>query len=201
MKLVIASKNFHKIREFRSILGEAIDWDILSLIDYPDVSSPEETASSFTGNALIKAEHATKYLDAWSIADDSGLVVPALKGAPGVFSARYAGSTASDVENRNKLIKNMNGLRDDSRAAYFECAIVLTSPKGYQKTVVGTCEGTIIEEERGSNGFGYDPLFLKYGYTKTFGELDEATKNRVSHRRKAIDKLLLVLEGLKESKN
>jgi XTP/dITP diphosphohydrolase len=196
MELVIASRNVHKIREFRSILKKMGNFDLLSLIDFPNYVPPPEDADTFEGNAIVKAEHAAKALNRWVIADDSGLVVPALKGAPGVRSARYAGEQATDKENRQKLLKEMQHIQDPNRQAYFECWIAIASPEGLKKTAKGVSEGMILEQERGSFGFGYDCLFIKHEYGKTFAELDEETKNRISHRRKAIDKLLPILESL-----
>ncbi|NGX39170.1 MAG: Non-canonical purine NTP pyrophosphatase [Chlamydiae bacterium] len=195
MKLIIASRNIHKIREMRSMLKEKGSWDLYSLIDFPDYHPPEETGTTFEENAILKAIHAAKELDDWVLADDSGLVIPALQGAPGVFSARYAGSASTDKENRTKLLQEMQSLKDEERAGYFACAIALASPNGLENCVTARCEGTITEEERGGQGFGYDPLFKRNDYNKTFAELEEEIKNRISHRRKALDKMLIHLES------
>jgi len=195
MKLIIASRNVHKIREIRSMLKEKKTWDIFSLIDFPDYQPPEETGKTFEENAILKAIDAAKTLNSWVLADDSGLVVPALNGAPGIYSARYAGEHATDKENRQKLFQEMAALKNENRDAYFECCIALASPEGVEKSVCGRCEGTIIEEERGGQGFGYDPIFKKHDYNKTFAELEEEVKNRISHRRKAIDLILLIIEN------
>jgi XTP/dITP diphosphohydrolase len=165
----------------------------LSLCDFPGYTPPEEIGKTFEENASLKAEHAAKVLNRWVIADDSGLVVPALSGAPGVFSARYAGNDATDLENRKKLLEEMMHLLDDDRQAFFECCIALASPEGLKKCVKGTCEGVLLTKDRGGGGFGYDPLFVKHGYSKSFAELGESVKNRISHRRKALDKLALSL--------
>lgn len=151
---------------------------------------------TFEENAILKATHAASALNRWVIADDSGLVVPALGGAPGIYSRRYAGENATDKENRQKLLLAMRDLNDTSRQAYFECWIALASPEGIKKTSKGVSEGTIIEKERGSFGFGYDSIFVKHEYGKTFAELEDDTKNRISHRRKALDKILPVLETI-----
>lgn len=196
MELVIASKNVHKIREFRSILKKIGKFDLLSLLDFPGYTPPPETGSTFEENAIIKAIDAAKTLNLWAIADDSGLVVPALHGAPGVYSARYAGPEATDKENRKKLLQEMAHIQEPNRQGYFECWVALASPSGLKKTAKGISEGTILEKEKGSFGFGYDSLFVKHEYGKTFAELDEETKNRVSHRRKAIDRLLPTLESI-----
>jgi XTP/dITP diphosphohydrolase len=200
VQIVIASNNVHKIREIRSILKALPTLDVYSLLDFPHYKSPDETGSSFEENALLKATHAATSLNRLVIADDSGLVVPALKGAPGIHSAYFAGKGATDKENRIKLLQEMRNLvLEHQRQAYFECCIALVSPQGIKKTVKGTCEGMITQEEKGSRGFGYDPLFMKFEYSKTFGELEEETKNRISHRRKALDKILLALEALRDS--
>lgn len=196
LELVIASTNVHKVREFRSMLKTILRIDLLSLSDFPNYVPPEETGKTFEENAILKATHAAKALNRWVIADDSGLVVPALNGAPGVFSARYAGNDATDLENRKKIIEEMMHLLDEDRQAFYECTIALASPSGLKKCVKGTCEGHLLSQDRGGSGFGYDPLFVKHGYSKSFGELEESIKNRVSHRRKALDKIVLSLESI-----
>lgn len=196
LKIVIASANVHKIREIRKILSTYPHLDLLTLHDFPEYTPPEETGSTFEENAILKATHAAKALKHWVIADDSGLVVPSLHGEPGIYSARYAGKDASDADNRKKLLEKMEHLKDHERHAYFECCIALSSPDGLKKCVHGNCEGIIVDKEKGGGGFGYDPLFLKNEYSKTFAELEESIKNRISHRRKALDKIQLVLESL-----
>ena len=196
MELVIASSNLHKIREFREILKVISKLDLLSLVQFPEYQAPPEDGKTFQENAQRKAEHAAKILGKWVLADDSGLVVPALNGAPGVNSRRYAGEEATDGENRKKLLNEMGHLNDHQRGAYFECCLCLASPDGVVKFVTGTCEGTILTDERGNNGFGYDSLFVKQEYDKTFAEISESTKNRISHRRKALEKLLATIETL-----
>ncbi|HSW87248.1 MAG TPA: XTP/dITP diphosphatase [Rhabdochlamydiaceae bacterium] len=193
MEIVIASKNVHKMREIRAILKNVSNLDLFSLLDFPHYHPAPEVGTTFEENAVQKAQHAAHALQRWVLADDSGLVVPALSGAPGVYSARYAGEGATDKDNRHKLLREMNHLSDPNRQAYFECCLALASPEGLKKCVKGTCEGTITTEERGNRGFGYDPIFIKYEYSKTFAELEEDIKNRISHRRKALDKLLLTL--------
>lgn len=189
MDLLLATTNGHKIREMRALLRPLGCFDLYSLLDFPDYEPPEETGLTFEENGSIKALHAAKRFNKWTIADDSGLVVPALKGEPGVYSARYAGLGSTDKENRKKLLVAMKDLEGIERTAYFECCIVLASPKRIERVVTGTCEGTVTKEERGGNGFGYDPLFVKHDYNQTFGELDEALKNQISHRAKALQKL------------
>jgi len=196
MKLLIATKNLHKIREIRAILRPLLDLDYLSLHDFPEYTPPEEDGSSFEENAFIKATHAAKALQCWALGDDSGLVVPALDNEPGIYSARYAGENATDKDNRIKLLQKLDQLPENDRVGYYICTMALASPVGLQKQVKGLCEGSLITTPRGNQGFGYDSLFIKYDYNKTFAEIDEETKNRISHRRKALDKLLPALEEL-----
>jgi len=199
MQIVLATHNLHKIREFREMLKHLAQFDILSLLNYPNYTLPAETGKTFEENAVLKAVDAAKTLNLWVIADDSGLVVPALKGAPGVFSARYAGDDATDAENRQKLLKAMLDMSGMDRHAYFECVLALAGPEGLKKSVSAKVEGEIATQERGRNGFGYDPLFMKHEYGQTFAELPENTKNRISHRWKALERLLPVLETLPSS--
>lgn len=194
MELILATHNLHKIREYREMLKDLKGIDVISLRNFPDYKLPEETGKTFQENAELKAVDAAKSLKAIVLADDSGLVVPAIKGDPGVYSAHYAGEDATDAENRKKLLTAMEKLEDLDRSAYFECCITIAGPEGVMKSVSAKCEGVIIDEEKGRNGFGYDPIFVKHDYDKTFAELDEHTKNRISHRRKALDKLLGLLE-------
>lgn len=196
MDILIATRNVHKIREFRDILKPLKNFSFISLMNFPDYIPPEEVGDSFEKNAIAKALHAAKALNMFVISDDSGLVVPVLNNAPGVTSRRYAGEDASDAENRKKLLEVLSGKSGLERVAYFECAIALAKPTGLIKCVTGHCEGAIANESKGSHGFGYDSIFIKNGYDKTFAELDEAIKNRMSHRRKALDKMSLVLETL-----
>jgi XTP/dITP diphosphohydrolase len=196
MKLVIASHNIHKVREFRALLKDFEHLDIFSLRDFPTYTPPEETEATFEENVKIKALDAAEKLKCFVLADDSGLIVPALNGEPSVVSARYAGANASDAENREKLISKLKSLPEEKRLGYFECWIALASDSGLHKIVSGLCEGQLLVQPRGSNGFGYDSLFLKYDYSKTFAELEGELKNRISHRRKAFDKLASTLHHL-----
>ncbi len=199
-KLILATSNPHKLREYRSLLKakKLSHIDCYSLTTFSEYQLPVEEGKNFEENAILKATHAARHLNEWILADDSGLVVPALDGSPGILSARYAGSHASDKENRTKLLKEMNTLIGDRRAAMMVCAIALASPDGLKKCVVGYCEGQILTEERGGNGFGYDPLFRKNDYSLTFAELDEVIKNQISHRYKAFEKISIQLESFKE---
>lgn len=196
MELVIASHNLHKIREFREMLKPYKQIDVLSLLNFPHYTLPPEEGKTFEEISVRKALHASQALQKWVLADDSGLVVPALKGEPGLYSKRYACEDATDTENRQRLLSKMEGMKDHERTAYFECSLALASPNGLKKTVTGIVEGSIVLEERGRYGFGYDMLFIKNEYDKTFAELEERVKNQISHRRKAFEKLISILETL-----
>ena len=196
MEIVIASQNLHKIREFREMLKTFKRIDVLSLLNFPHYQPPSEQGKSFQENAQLKATHAATALQKLVLADDTGLIVPAIGGAPGIFSNRNAGENSTDGENRKKLLDSMQHLSDQGRLAYYECCLVLADSSKIIKTSTGTCEGSILTKERGRNGFSYDPLFMKTDYDKTFGEIEEATKIRISHRRKAFEKLLPTLETL-----
>ncbi|MFA6119604.1 MAG: RdgB/HAM1 family non-canonical purine NTP pyrophosphatase [Parachlamydiales bacterium] len=194
-QLIIATKNIHKIREYKSILNELLpNIDLLSLFDFPKYKPPIESGSTFEENAKLKALDAATNLDAWVIADDSGIIVPALNNEPGIYSARYAGNQATDADNRKKLLSKMESFSEKNRFAYFKCCIALAHSKELKKCVCATCEGKIETEERGGEGFGYDPIFTKHDYNKTFAELNGSLKNKISHRRKAIDRLLPTLQ-------
>lgn len=197
MEILLASNNLHKMREFRDMFKSLAHIELISLHQFHHYTVPEETGYTFRENAILKAEHAAKQLNTWVLADDSGLIIPALQGEPGIRSRRYAGPDATDLENRQKLLKAMENLHGQARTAYFECCLAIANPSGVQKCVEGICEGYIIEEPRGRYGFGYDPLFIKNDYEKTFAELDDTIKNRISHRRKAFERLLNFLETLK----
>lgn len=196
MEIVIATTNLHKIRELREMLKPFSTIDVLSLHNFPNYKPPEETGATFKENSILKSEHACANLQKIVIADDSGLVVPTLKGEPGVRSKRYAGEDATDAENRQKLLQSLEGKQEHERTAYFECVLSISRPNHEVKTFSAVCEGMIALEEKGRNGFGYDPLFIKNDYDKTFAELDEGTKNRISHRRKAFEKMMVFLESL-----
>lgn len=194
-EIVLATTNLGKIREFRQLFRPLEQIDLLSLNDFAHYQPPEETGDSFANIAEQKAKDVALALGKWALADDSGLVVPSLGGAPGIYSRRYAGPQATDADNRRKLLDALEDFTHEQRYAYFVCALALAQPNGRCKIFVGQCEGFLTQRERGRNGFGYDALFIKHGYDKTFAELDEATKNRISHRYKAFEKLQLALES------
>ena len=185
MKLLISSRNENKIHEIREILGRP-GLDILSAADVPGLPDVEEDGDTFAANAVKKARELCRKTGMWTIADDSGLEVDALGGAPGVLSARYAGEHGRDADNNAKLLGELKDIPD--RGAQFHCAIALASPDGGIWIAEGICRGRLIDSPRGTGGFGYDPLFVPDGFDKTFAELGSDVKNRISHRAKALAK-------------
>lgn len=196
MQIILATTNLHKIREIKDILKSVPNLDLLTLAQFPTYSPLEEVGTSFEEIVIQKATHAAKQLNGLVLADDSGISVAALNNAPGIRSKRFAGKNATDSENRKKLLSELSNVTGEDRSATLTCCIALARPEGLIKCVTGFCEGTIAKEERGRNGFGYDPLFIKLEYEKTFAELDESTKNRISHRRKAFERMLNTLASL-----
>ncbi len=196
MDIVLATLNVHKLREFRDLLKSVNRFDVLSMHNFPHYSLPPQEENSFKERAIAKAVHAAQELKKWVLADDSGLIVPSLNGAPGIYSKYYAGDEATDAENRRKLLEALKGKTGLERSAYFECCLALAGPDGLKKCVTGRCEGMVSPEERGRHGFGYDAIFIKHDYDKTFSELDDAVRNRISHRRKAFEKISIALETI-----
>ena len=192
MDLVIATSNQHKLKEFKAIL-KGFPLTILSLKDFPDIPAVVEDGKSFYENALKKALTVARHTDKITVADDSGIEVDALDGKPGVYSARFAGEDATDEANNTKLLKELEGVSSDKRVACFTCVLVIAQPDGDTAFVEGACRGTIIHEARGEYGFGYDPLFLVPEYDKTFSEITPEEKNKISHRARALQKLLELL--------
>ncbi len=185
--LYLATHNVHKRIEIAEILLDcALHFDIKPLPK--DFTPVIESGSTFEENATLKSTALKQIIadSAWSLADDSGLEVDALNGAPGVYSARYAGEHASDANNNLKLLANLTGVPPHARTARFHCVLSLQVPNSINKTFHGTCEGHILTQTSGNAGFGYDPLFQPVGYTKTFAELTSDEKNRISHRSKAL---------------
>jgi len=181
MRLFVATHNAHKIKEISEILPGV---DVVS----DDPEGIEETAPDFAGNALIKVRAIAKgHTGDWCMADDSGLEVVALGGDPGVRSARYAGEPSDTPKNNALLLKNMAGVAD--RRARFTCCCALVDPLGVEHVVFGHCPGVIAEKAAGVEGFGYDPLFVPDGYTRSFAELTAAEKNAISHRGRALEEV------------
>ncbi|MBA2225806.1 MAG: RdgB/HAM1 family non-canonical purine NTP pyrophosphatase [Gemmataceae bacterium] len=195
-RLVLASRNPKKLREMAELLAD-VPVEIVDLSAYPQAPRVEETAGTFAGNATLKAVQTALAIGEWCLGEDSGLVVPALGGAPGVDSALYAGVHGDDAANNAKLLREMQGLQGAQRDAYYICVAVLADPTGKViAQVEGRCYGRIAEQERGRGGFGYDPLFLVPPYDRTFGELPPEVKQRLSHRAAAFAQLRPVLREL-----
>jgi XTP/dITP diphosphohydrolase len=186
-KLIIATRNIHKLNEIREIFSFP-SLEILSAFDFNEVPDVVEDGDTLEANAIKKAVEIANATGYWALADDSGLEVAALDGAPGVYSARYAGEHCSYADNNEKLLHELAAKSD--RSACFRTVIALSDPDGNIQTVEGSCSGVIIEELRGTTGFGYDPLFVPEGYSETFAELGSEVKNRISHRGKALHKSL-----------
>ena len=192
MDIIVATRNPGKVREIRRVL-KGLGIKVRSLRDFPDVPSIKEDGKSFTENALKKARFYAKHFGEIAIADDSGLEVDALKGAPGIYSARYVRERASDRENNQKLLKEMEGVPLSRRGATFRCSIAIVSPEGREKTVEGACRGRIGFKEVGRKGFGYDPVFVLPRCGKVMAQLSLDEKNGISHRGKALRKLRKIM--------
>jgi XTP/dITP diphosphohydrolase len=195
-ELVLASGNKGKLAEFQRLL-EGLDVQIHSMKEYPEIGEIVEDGSTFAENALIKARAVCKATGKPAMADDSGLAVDALDGAPGIYSARFAGEQRSDADNNAKVLQLLEGVEDGKRTARFFCVIAIVLPDGREYTVEGTCEGTILHALQGEGGFGYDPLFYVESLDKTFAELTMEEKNRISHRGHANRKAVEIIRGLK----
>ena len=192
MKLAIATNNQHKLQEIRAILGDSFE-ELLSLKDLGIDVDVEETGTTLEENALIKARAILALSGIATLADDTGLMVDALNGAPGVYSARYAGEEHNDAKNRSLLLKNLNGVKD--RSAHFATVIALCYPDGKTLTASGRVTGEILLSERGTEGFGYDSLFFSTELGKTFAEATQAEKNSVSHRGRALRAMLELVKS------
>jgi XTP/dITP diphosphohydrolase len=197
LELVVATRNNGKVREIRKAL-KGFGFRLYALSDFPDVPEIEEDGESFTENALKKARFYSNYFGKLILADDSGLEVKALKGLPGIYSARYAGERASNRENNQKLLKEMGGIPFSRRGAQFQCVIAIVSPDGKEAIAEGSCKGRIGFKEVGKRGFGYDPLFILPRYGKTMAQLTLEEKNRISHRGKALKKLRKIIGQFKK---
>ena len=191
MKLVFATNNEHKLQEVRDIIGSGVE--ILSLSDINCNDDIPETADTLDGNALIKARYIYEKYNVNCFADDTGLEVDALDGAPGVYSARYAGDAHDSEANMKKLLENLTG--KNNRDAQFRTVIALIID-GEEKLFNGIVKGKITEEKRGNSGFGYDPIFVPEGYSKSFAQMDSSTKNSISHRYRATKQLSDYLKEL-----
>ena len=190
-RVVLATRNLGKVKEFERMLqGADLDIQVLGLRDFPDMPDVEETGSTFAENALLKAHQISKYTGLPALADDSGLCVDALGGAPGIFSARWAGSHGNDRANLEKVLSQMIEIESPHRSAHFRCAVALVIPSNHpagahEVVCEGEMVGDLALEPRGTHGFGYDPIFVASGYTQTTAELPAEEKDRISHRGKA----------------
>lgn len=184
--LVIATRNEGKAIEIKDLLGE-FPVRIKTLADFGPIPEAQETGATFEENAYLKASLTARVLGITALADDSGLVVEALGGAPGVHSARFAGAEATDSQRCTKILRSMQGVAD--RRAAFECVLSIAVPTGAALTYAGRCQGTIAEQPSGTNGFGYDPIFYYPPLRKTFAEMSRKEKSNVSHRGKALEEL------------
>lgn len=193
-RIVLGTHNAHKLFEISQIL-RGLPVEILTLNDFPGLPEAEETGQTFAENALLKARSAFAHTGLFALADDSGLEVDALDGAPGIYSARYAGAEKDYAANNRKLLEALKNVPDERRGAQFRCAAAIVGP-GAEETAEGIVRGRIIREPRGGKGFGYDPLFAPEGYAHTFGELGEEIKNRISHRARAFRKARQILEKI-----
>ncbi|HDD43290.1 MAG TPA: XTP/dITP diphosphatase [Candidatus Desulfofervidus auxilii] len=201
MKLVLATRNKGKIKEIKALLSD-MSIEILSLSDFKNIPKIPETGKSFLENAINKAKTVAYLTGYWALADDSGLCVDYLNGAPGIYSARFAGENATDKENNEKLLRLLKDVSWEKRKAAFICIIALCNKEGKCITCEGKCEGIITFEPKGEYGFGYDPIFFVPAYKKTMAELPPEIKNRISHRAKALEKMKEILKKiLKEEKN
>ena len=196
MKLVLATQNQGKVREIGEILKDQHGIELLSLRNYPDAPDVVEDGKTYEENAIKKASALAEYTGQLTIADDSGLEVDALDGAPGVHSARYAGENASDQDRILKLLEALQNIPDSRRSGRFTCAVAIVEPLDQAQVVRGVCEGRIIRTPRGTAGFGYDPIFVPMGYDKTFAELGDEIKNQISHRAKALDEASKMLSEM-----
>ncbi len=193
--LVIATRNKNKVRELKGMLQRSnLELNILSLVDFPDNAEVAEDGRSFSENAAKKALSVARATGKLAIGDDSGLEVDALAGRPGVLSARFSGEGATDKENNEKLLALLRDIPERRRQARFVCYIAIANPERLIDVVEGSCPGIVVLRERGSSGFGYDPLFQPIEYNKTFAELPPRIKNRISHRARAMEKALMALE-------
>lgn len=188
MKIILASSNPHKVKEINAIVSNSE----IEFILPPEGFDPIEDGKTFEENSLIKACAAWKLGKTWTLADDSGLCIDALDGAPGIHSARYAETPQARID---RVLNEMQGI--ENRSARFKCCMTLLNPKGeIAFSYTGTCEGSIIKEQRGKNGFGYDPIFLLNGSNRTMAELSEKEKNEISHRGRALKEVIKYLKNV-----
>lgn len=187
-EIIIATKNAGKVKDFETLFSPK-GFKVKSLLDFPEIEDVEETGVTFAENATLKAESISSALNKPVIADDSGLAIDALNGEPGVYSARYAGENKDDNANIEKVLQKLNDVPFEKRTARFHCALAIAVPGKRTEIVEGTCEGHILEEKRGENGFGYDPIFFVEKWRCSMAELTKEQKNQISHRANALKRL------------
>lgn len=192
-KIIIATKNKGKAKDFEALFGP-LGYEVLTLHDVAEDMDVEETGTTFEENALLKATALANHLQTMVIADDSGLEIDALDGRPGIYSARYAGEEKSDDANIDKVLEELKDVKESERTARFVCAIAVASPTSKPFTVRGTCEGIIAQERKGTNGFGYDPIFFVPTENKMMAELTAEEKGAISHRGNALQLLAANLD-------
>ncbi|MFJ6577864.1 RdgB/HAM1 family non-canonical purine NTP pyrophosphatase [Streptomyces sp. NPDC091368] len=196
-RLILATRNAGKITELHAILADAgLDLELVGADAYPDIPDVKETGVTFAENALLKAHALARATGLPAVADDSGLCVDVLNGAPGIFSARWAGTHGDDLANLNLLLAQLSDIADEHRAAHFACAAALALPDGTERVVEGRVDGTLRTTPAGTNGFGYDPILQPTGHEVTCAELTPQEKNAISHRGKAFRALVPVVKEL-----
>ncbi|WP_129704959.1 XTP/dITP diphosphatase [Priestia megaterium] len=193
-EIIIATKNAGKVKDFETLFSPK-GFKVKSLLDFPEIEDVEETGVTFAENATLKAEAISSALNKPVIADDSGLAIDALNGEPGVYSARYAGENKDDNANIEKVLQKLNDVPFEKRTARFHCALAIAVPGKKTEIVEGTCEGHILEEQRGENGFGYDPIFFVEKWRCSMAELTKEQKNQISHRANALKKLAPLIDA------
>ena len=200
MKILLATQNKGKAAEFQELLADS-DIEVCSLLDFPDREDIEETGQTFAENALLKAREAMKKTGLVTLADDSGLEVEALKGAPGIYSARFAGEQGNAMKNIDKLLLLMEDVPEEKRGARFRCSLAIVTPDGREFLLEGKVEGKILRRRQGESGFGYDPVFFLPASGRTMAELSSAQKNEISHRAQAFRQALPILQELKSGED
>jgi XTP/dITP diphosphohydrolase len=188
-RLVLATRNTAKLAELRRIVEAVSTVELLGLADLPAYDEVPETGATFADNALLKAREAVRHTGLPAVADDSGLTVAALNGMPGVLSARWAGGHGDDLANLRLVLDQVHDVPDERRDAAFVCAAALVTPDGTERVVHGQIDGVLLRGPRGTNGFGYDPIFRPHGETRTTAEMSAAEKDAISHRGKAFREL------------
>ena len=195
MKLVLATRNVHKIEELSMMLSD-LNVEILSFRDFPDLPEVVEDGETLEDNAIKKAREVSQATGLTALADDTGLEVAALGGAPGVVSARYAGEACSYEDNNKKLLAELEAVPNKERGAAFRCVIAIATPGGEVATAEGRTDGVILRKPRGGEGFGYDPIFLPKGYARSYAEMLQDEKNAVSHRGRALEAARELIERM-----